>query len=313
MKVLLTGAAGWLARAVAAELASHGHELHLMDCVAPGQATIFVPGKLERIKQPLKTRWPYTCADITDLAAMCKAARGVDAVIHLAAITDGLPEHGKRIMEINAVGTYVVLDAARLSGVQRVLAASSINAFGTFAWRLSGKPPVYESMPLEESFVPVVEDPYSLSKLCNEMTCAAFSRAYGLTTAALRFAGVWTPEMYEQRRANMVPTAAWEPGLYQWVHVADIAAGIRQALESPNLPVSGVYTLGAADTTCPEPTMDILRRFRPDLAATLRRPLVGRAPLLSIELARRTFGYAPRYRLVPEKGKMVRTKPRARK
>lgn len=313
MKVLLTGAAGWLARTVAVELETHGHELRLLDCVAPDQATIFVPGKLERIHQPLKTRWPYTRADITDLDAICKAAGGVDAVIHLAAITDGLPEHGQRIMEINVVGTYVVLDAARLSGVKRVLAASSINAFGTFAWRLSGKPPVYKTMPLDESFVPVVEDPYSLSKLCNEQTCAAFSRAYGLTTVALRFAGVWTPEMYEHRRKNMVPTLAWEPGLYQWVHVADIAVGIRQALESPKLPVSGVYTLGAADTTCPEPTMEILRRFRPDLAASLRRPLVGRAPLLSIDLARRTFGYSPRFRLVPQKGKKATTRPRSRK
>ncbi len=299
MKVLLTGTAGWLARVVAKELEAAGHELRLVDCVDPAAATIFVPGQLERIHQPLTTHWPYVRANITDLAAMREAAEGMEAVIHLAAVTDGLPEHGQRIMEINVVGTYVVLDAARQAGVRRVLAASSINAFGTFAWRLSGKPAPYDRLPLDEGFVPVVEDPYSLSKLCNEETCAAFHRAYGLTTAAFRFAGVWTEELYDQRRRNMTATTQWEDWLYSWVHVADIAGGLRRALESPSLPGCGVYTLGAADTTCPEPTMEILTRFRPDLAKTVKLPLPGRAPLLSIDRARQAFGYAPRYRLAP--------------
>ena len=297
MKVLITGAAGWLAREMTQELENAGHELRLVDYVDPAAATIYVPAQLERIAQPLQTRWPYTKADITDLAAMRRAAEGMDAVIHLAAVTDGLPEHGKRIMEINVVGTYVLLDAARLAGVKRVLAASSINAFGTFSWRLSGKSPVYTTMPLDESYPPVVEDPYSLSKLCNEETCAAFHRAYGLTTAAFRFSGVWTDEMYERRRASMSPTKQWDDCLYSWVHVRDIAVGIRFALETPNLPGYGVYTLSAADTTCPEPTGEILDRFRPDLAMTLKRPLRGREPLLSIVQAHHAFGYSPQYRL----------------
>ncbi len=63
------------------------------------------------------------------------------------------------------------------------------------------------------------------------------------------------------------------------------------------MPAHGVYTLGGADTTCPEPTMDILDKFRPDLAATVVKPLSGRAPLLSIDRARAAFGYDPQWRL----------------
>src|SRR5437773_2119301 len=81
--------------------------------------------------------------------------------------------------------------AARLAGVRRFFCASSINAFGTFFWRLSGKPVIYRKLPLDESFAPVPEDPYSLSKWVNELTCDAFHRAYGITTAAFRFAGIW--------------------------------------------------------------------------------------------------------------------------
>ena len=157
-------------------------------------------------------------------------------------------------------------------------------------------------MPLDEGFRPVPEDPYSLSKLVNEHTCAAYHRAYGMTAIAFRFAGVWPQSRYAQvREAGLAPTTSWSDDLYQWVHVEDVARGIRQALEADHLTGFGVYTLGAADTRCPEPTEELLRRFRPVLARTLAAPLPaplpGRAPLLAIDRAREAFRYDPRFRL----------------
>jgi len=294
MKILITGGAGWLGRNLTAALEAE-HEVRLVDNVDPAEATLFVPGQPERVRVPLHTTHPYVRADILDLDAMQAAVEGMDAIVHLAAIPTGLPEQGKAVMTVNAVGTYVVLDAARLQGVKRVFCASSINAFGTIYWRLSGKPAPYTTMPLTEDFPVVPEDPYSLSKHVNEDTCAAFTRAYGLTTAAFRFAGVWTDAMYQQHRQNLQPTAGWSDDLYQWVHVEDIAQGLKAALEYEALPEFGVYTLSGPDTRCPEPTMEIMERFRPDLSVT--EPLPGRAPLMSIRKAQAAFGYAPRYRL----------------
>lgn len=295
MNVLITGACGFIGRHLMWEL-EDTHSLRLADACRPEDATMF-GGKDGRTVAPLETRWPFVQVDITDLDAMRAACEGMDAVVHLAANPTGNAKDGKEIMQTNVVGTYVVLDAARQAGVKRVLCASSINAFGTFFWRLSGKPSPYTVLPLDESFPPVPEDPYSLSKRCNEETCAAFHRAYGITTAAFRFAGVWRPDRYESFRQNIQPTTAWSDGLYQWVHVLDVVRGLRQALECPTLPGMGAYTLAAADTSCPEPTMELLTRFRPDLAAQVSRPLVGREGLLSIEKARAAFGYAPRFRL----------------
>jgi len=299
MRILITGACGLVARTLIKELEPF-HELRLFDRQGPDEATVFAPGEPGGRKAvPLETRWPFLKGEITDPERMLEATSDVDAVIHLAAAVTGIHEFGVEVFRVNAVGTYVVLDACRRNGVKRFLCASSINAFGTFYWRVSGQPVMYDSLPLEEDFEVVVEDPYSLSKFVNEHTAATFHRAFGITTAAFRFAGISTHERYEQVKGSMGPTTAWSDDLYQWVHIADIAAGIRQALETCDLPGSGVYTLGAADTRCPEPTMEILERFRPDLVGKLTRPLEGRAPLLSIRRAQETFGYSPKYRLGP--------------
>ena len=298
MKILITGACGWVSRRLIEELETRGHELRLLDYCQPEDATLFVPGSAERQRMPLQTKWPFVKADITDAAAMRQAVEGMDAVIHLAAAVTGLPEHGVKTFHVNACGTYIILDACRLAGVKRFLCASSINAFGTIYWRVSGKPPVYAKMPLDEEFPPVPEDAYSLSKYVNELTCEAFHRGFGITTAAFRFAGVWPEKWHEDARKNgLKATTAWSDDLYQWVHRYDVCLGIRQALECPTLPGFGAYTLSGPDTRCPEPTMELLRKFRPDLAATVNPPLQGRAPLMCIDKARRAFGYAPQYRL----------------
>lgn len=297
MKVLITGACGFIGRNLIKELESRGHELRLVDMTRPEDATVF-RGREGRAHIPLVTEWPFVQAEITDEEAMLRACEGMEAVINLAGEPRGVPEIAVHTFRSNALGTFVMIDAAHRAGVSRFLCASSINAYGTFFWRLSGKPAPYTKLPLDESFSPVPEDPYSLSKLVNEETCAAYNRAYGLTAIAFRFAGVWSQERYAQALDDgLQPTTAWSDDLYQWVHVEDVARGIRQALETETLNGFGVYTLGAGDTRCPEPTMTLLERFRPDLARTVDSSLPGRAPLLSIVAAQRAFGYAPQFRL----------------
>jgi UDP-glucose 4-epimerase len=295
MNILLTGACGFIGRHLIAELENHGHQLRLVDMTRPEDATMF-QGAAERAHMPLKTDWPFIQAEITDEGTMLEACAGMDAVINLAGEPRGLPEIGVATFRSNALGTFVVIDAAQRSGVKRFMCASSINAFGTFSWRLSGEPSPYTTLPLDETFSPVPEDPYSLSKLVNEETCAAYNRAYGLSAIAFRFAGVWSPDRYQQFKTDgLPPTTEWSDDLYQWVHVEDIVQGIRQAAEAEDLPGFAVYTLGASDTRCPEPTQVLAERFRPDLVIT--SPLPGRAPLLSIDVARKAFGYEPQFRL----------------
>ena len=296
MNIVITGACGFIGRKVIEELERRGHALRLVDRQRPEEATMFVPGS--RIRAPFKTEWPFHQADMMDAEAMVRIVEEADAVVHLAALPSGLPESGREAFHYNACGTYTLLDVSRLAGVPRFVAASSINAFGTFYWRIRETPIVYTHLPLTEAYPPEPQDPYSLSKRVNELTCEAFHRAYGMKTAALRFGGVWSEETYAKAMEHgMEPTTAWTDDLYTWVHVRDIATGIRQALEAPDLPGFGAYTLNASDTSCPEPTMELLHRFRPDYISVLTSPIEGRNALISSAKAREAFGFEPAYRL----------------
>lgn len=300
MKILITGACGFIGRNLIRELEGHGHELVLLDRQRPEEATVFSPGTGGdgRAAAPLQTDWPFLQGEITDAGQMLNYVQGMDAVVHLAASPVGYPEQGIETFYHNAHGTFTMLDACRQAGVARFIVASSINAFGTFYWRINQAPVEYESLPLTEAHPAVPQDPYSLSKLVNEQTCAAFHRAYGIRTAALRFGAVWTDDIYQHTLASgLSRTEGWSDDLYTWVHVHDIVRAIRQALEAADLPGYGAYTLNAGDTRCPEPTMELLRRFKPEYVERLSGPLEGRAALISCAAAASAFGYAPSYTL----------------
>lgn len=297
MKIMITGAAGWLGRKVTARL-EHDHELLLTDAADPAEATIFdgtAPGGRRRV--PLQTDWPYLRADLSDTARLERFARGADAVIHLAAIPVGDWNILMPTMQTNVMGTTGILELVRTLGIRRFVNASSINAFGTFFWRVSGLDPIRRELPLTEDERPTPEDPYSLTKFLTEEVGHAYHRAFGIEVVNLRFAGVLSDQRYQKMITDgLPPTEAFPVDLGQWVHEEDVAAGIVLAATVPTV-TSAPTVLGAGDTRLPEPTMQIIHRFRPDLEPYLTEPLPGRAPLLSITRARARLGYQPQFSL----------------
>ncbi|WP_157181118.1 NAD-dependent epimerase/dehydratase family protein [Actinopolymorpha alba] len=297
MRIAITGAAGWLGRYVTAALET-SHELVLVDNVAPEEATIFdphAPGGRRQV--PLSPSWPYHQLDILDDEGLLCAFADVEVVVHLAGRPTGEWENAKATVMTNIVGTFNVFDQARTAGVRRVVNASSINAFGTFYWRVSGRSPMHLSLPLTEDEPVTPEDPYSLSKATTELLGATFNRAFGIEAVNLRFAGVWSESTYDAALDVGLPaTKELADDLFQWVHVLDVTQGITKAA----LVDTVVYlpiTLAAADTRAPEPTLEIVTKHRPELIPYLREPLPKRAGLLSIARARTFLGYEPQFSL----------------
>ncbi len=173
MRVLITGGGGNLGRVLAPALEEAGHEPILMD------------------NRALETPHEAVKGDVRDRTEVLEALRGIDVVVHAAAL------HGIHLekyttddfWDLNVVGTRNVYEAARECGVGKVLLCSTMGVYGEGV-REAGDPPVVtEDLPLEPS------DVYGLSKkLCEEMA-AFYYRRHGIRTIAYRL-GMFVPESF---------------------------------------------------------------------------------------------------------------------
>jgi UDP-glucose 4-epimerase len=121
---------------------------------------------------------------VTDPAALDRAVRGVDAVVHLAAlasvpasIEDPLGCH-----DVNATGTLLLLEACRRHGVQQVVGASSSAVYGSNPAPLKA----------EREWVRPLS-PYAVSKLATEQYLLTYQTCYDFSTVAFRFFNVYGP------------------------------------------------------------------------------------------------------------------------
>lgn len=130
-----------------------------------------------------KDRVELVIGDIRDKAICNAAAKGCDIIVHLAANTGVAPsvESPRKDMENNVLGTFNMLEAARIHNATRFIFASSGAPIGEV------KPPIHEGI------APRPVSPYGASKLAGEGYCSAYYRTYGLSTVSLRFGNVYGP------------------------------------------------------------------------------------------------------------------------
>jgi UDP-glucose 4-epimerase len=175
---------------------------------------------------------PTVVGDLCELERLCDAMDGCDAVIHLAAAADvnevlADPVEAERR---NARGTLQVLEAARRSGVKRVVYASTI-------WAYSDTPAEchHEELPLHPP-----AHLYTATKLAGELYCHSYGELYGIEHTILRFGIPYGPRA---RPAAVVPAfvgraLAGEPLTIagdgsqsrRFVYVEDLADGVVRAL-----------------------------------------------------------------------------------
>ena len=281
-KVLVTGGAGRLGRAVVAELAPH--------CAV---------SVLDRAALP-SSRVDVT-VDVLDLEALGAAVRGFDAVVHLAAIDSSLPAPPSVVFDTNVRGTWNVLHAAREAGVRKVVICSSVAAAG-IDYTNPGMPPLY--LPIDEAHPLRPSGAYGLSKQLDEQIAASVARRGGMDVICLRPAWVMFPEAVRRVKAERQGAeAAASPGrqrepwplLRAYVAPDDAARAFRLALELSDA-AHALFVITAADTFEPSPTLLHLEKtygVRPDV----RRPEVyekdPRASAWDITRAREVLGWSP--------------------
>jgi len=172
---LVTGAAGFIGSNLVEALVSAGERVVGVDNL--------LTGKRENL-EGLSGDFRFVEGDIRDLDRLRELCRGVDFVLHQAALASVPWSVEEPILahEHNTTGTHNVLVAARDAGVRRVVLASSSSVYGET-----------EVVPSPESLPPRPASPYAATKAAAEAIAAAFDASMGLETVALRYFNVYGP------------------------------------------------------------------------------------------------------------------------
>jgi UDP-glucose 4-epimerase len=186
MKVLITGAAGFIGSNLVKKLSSFA-EVRGIDDLSTGY-----------IRNLDGLNIDFFEGSILDESLLAKVVDGCDAIVHLAArpsVPRSIAEP-QRSHEVNATGTLRLLDAARNLNDPLVIVASSSSVYGAN--------PI---LPKSETALPMPMSPYAVSKLAAEQYTLAWQYSYGMRTLPFRFFNVFGPNQApDHDYAAVVPT-----------------------------------------------------------------------------------------------------------
>jgi UDP-glucose 4-epimerase len=279
MRVLVTGAAGFIGSHVMDRLRAAGHEPVGFDVRpsphhARGEAAMVV-------------------GDLLDPDALTKAMQGCDAVAHLAAAADvdQVAKNPAAAEELNSRGTLSVLEAARAAEVPRIVYASTIWVYDGHARDL-----VDEETPVSQS-----SHLYTATKLAGEMYCRSYAELYDVEFTILRFGIPYGPRA---RPAAVIPAfvnkaLAGEPltiagdgaQARRFVYVEDLADGVVCGLR-PSAANRTYNLAGEEDVTIAQIAAAVKEQFEGvEIVHTSARPGDFSGAPVSSERAARELGW----------------------
>ncbi|MBA3866157.1 MAG: NAD(P)-dependent oxidoreductase [Solirubrobacterales bacterium] len=200
---VLTGAAGRIASSVRPSLAERVAKLRLVDL---------------DLVEPAHEREESVVADLRDQRAVEAALVGANGVLHLGALADEADFHD--LAEVNILGTYHVFEAARRTGAERVVFASTNRVTG-----------FYSRTTLVEPEMPTRPDGfYAVSKIACEALGRLYSDKFGLRVASLRI-------------GSFEATPGDERQLSTWLSPSDCEQAFLAAMTAPDLTYTAIYAV----------------------------------------------------------------------
>ncbi len=279
-KILITGGAGFIGRAVCKELLRRGHETRVLDSLIEQ-----VHGDRDR-PEDLPQEVELIRADVRNGDAVAKALKGVDSVIHLAAeVGVGQSMYAvERYTSVNDVGTAVLFEKLIEDPVRRIVTASSMSIYGEglyldadggFVQNAKREPRTTEEQswdpadaagrPLKPIATPEWKTPdlasiYALNKYVQERTTMILADAYGMEGVCLRLFNVYGPgqalsnpytgvlAIFASRLLNGQQPMIFEDGEQRrdFVYVGDVARAFADALELPQA-AGEIFNIGSGN------------------------------------------------------------------
>src|SRR5881275_842637 len=183
MRVLVTGGAGFIGSHLVEKLLASGHEVVILDdfndFYDPQTKHANIAGLARDV-----TIYHVDLRD-SELVRNLFHREKVDAIAHLAARAGVRPsiQQPRLYYDTNVTGTLHLLEAARVTGVERFVFASSSSVYGA-----SKRIPFSEDEHLTQTF-----SPYAATKIAGEFLCSTYSHLYNLRVVALRYFTVYGP------------------------------------------------------------------------------------------------------------------------
>ncbi len=293
MRVLVTGAAGFVGYATVRRLL---HEGHHVTAISRSRGTT-APRPVKGVGSPV-----WLSGDIGDTAFVRSAIKDVDAVVHLAALTrvrDSF-DHPDEYAQVNVGGTTNLLDAIAEAGRPVAFVHSSTAV-------VYGTP---DQQPISEACPPAPSSPYGQTKLAADLaiqTAAQSGAIGGVSLRGFNISGA-VDRRGDRDLTRIIPKAvAVASGRFEeltvngdgtairdFVHVADTADAIALALAHARTGHFDVYNLGATPATVAE-IIDTVEKVTERTLPVRHNPPAPEAPELRAETAliRRELGWEP--------------------
>ena len=229
MKVLVTGADGFIGSHLAEALVRAGHEVRAI--VVYNSLDSW--GWLDSVPEEITSALEIVPGDIRDPALMMSAVAGCDAVLHLAALI-AIPYSYAApdlYVQTNVQGTLNLLNAARAANIRRFVHTSTSEVYGTARY-----------VPMDEAHPLQGQSPYSASKIGADQMANAFFTSFQLPVVTIRPFNTYGPR---QSARAVIPTIISQLAVGKkqvqlgaltptrdFTFVSDTVAGFIAALES---------------------------------------------------------------------------------
>lgn len=238
MKLLVTGGAGFIGSHLVERLLAAGDRVRVVDDLSTGK----------RDNLPRHEALEFIEGDIRDAGLIDRCAKGMDAVVHLAAIASvqASMDDPVRTHQVNFDGTLNLLEASRRHGVKRFIYACSAAVYGDTA-----------IIPVPEETMLKPLSPYAVDKLSGEYYLLHYYRAYGLAVTSFRFFNIYGPRqdpsspysgvisIFVERLMANRPVTVFGDGTQtrDFVYVADLADLLARAAHGTE-GSGGVFNVG---------------------------------------------------------------------
>jgi len=317
-KALITGGAGFVGINLAHHLISRGHAVTIFDNLSRAG----VKRNLKWLREECGQTFRFVQGDVRDFEALRKAIEDADVVFHLAAqvaVTTSVTDP-RLDFEVNALGTFNALEAARLSPKKPIFIFTSTNKvyggmedvavveretryeFRDHPWGID------ESRPLD------FHSPYGCSKGAADQYVRDYARIYGLPTVVFRLSCVYGPRQFGTEDQGWLahflisaslglPITIYGDGkqVRDILYIDDLVRAFELAMTRIQVAAGQVYNIGGG----PENAISIWAELRPILAELLGRPVEAAAYgdwrpgdqpvyISDIRKAQRQLGWRPR-------------------